>query len=58
MKWRLLVATEQLLGKARGKFYEVTFAIPAELTRGRSKITAKLQAHPRKTAAAYSGRVY
>ena len=49
------IATEELLGKAPGKFYDVTYAIPTKLTKQRSKVTVKLQAHPRNTAGGLFG---
>jgi hypothetical protein len=49
------VATEELLGKAPGEFYDVTYSIPPDLTRGRGKVTVKLQAHPRNTAGGLFG---
>jgi len=48
-------ATEALLGKVPGKFYNVTYTIPAELTKGRDKVTVKLQAHPNNTAGGLFG---
>jgi hypothetical protein len=49
------IATEELLGKAPDKFYDVTYTIPTELTEGRSKVTVKLQAHPQNTAGGLFG---
>jgi hypothetical protein len=49
------IATEELLGKAPGKFYDVAYAIPTALTEGRSKVNVKLQAHPHNTAGGLFG---
>jgi hypothetical protein len=49
------IATEELLGKVPGKFYDVTYAIPVELTKGRDQVTVKLQAHPHKIAGGLFG---
>jgi len=40
------IATQTLNGKAPGRFYDVQYEIPAELTRDKHKVTVKFQAHP------------
>jgi DUF1680 family protein len=49
------IATQELVGQAPGKFFDVTYPIPAELTKVRSKVTVKLQAHPNRTAGGLFG---
>jgi DUF1680 family protein len=41
-----LIATETLLRNKPGAFFEKTYAIPPELTRGRQKVEVRFQAHP------------
>ena len=48
------IATQELKGGEPGRFIDVEYAIPSELTRGKSKIVVKIQAHPKRTA----GRVF
>jgi len=48
------IATQELNGAERGRFFDVEYPIPAELLKGKSKIEVKIQAHPGKTA----GRVF
>ncbi|MBM3879751.1 MAG: glycosyl hydrolase [Verrucomicrobia bacterium] len=40
------IATQKLLQDRPGQFFDVVYAIPLELTRGRSKVTVRFQAHP------------
>ncbi|MCX8155914.1 MAG: glycoside hydrolase family 127 protein [Verrucomicrobiae bacterium] len=40
------IATQKLLNNQPGKFFDQIYPIPAELTRGKSKVTIKFQAHP------------
>jgi hypothetical protein len=40
------IASQTLLNNEPGKFWEAVYPIPADLTRGQSKITVKLQAQP------------
>jgi DUF1680 family protein len=40
------IASQKLLHNQPGKFWDATYPIPAELTRGKQKITVKLQAQP------------
>ena len=49
------IATEELVGKAPDKFFDVIYAIPTELTKGRTRVTVKLQAHPGRTAGGLFG---
>ncbi len=44
------IATQKLDGSKRGEFLDVTYAVPAEMTRGKKKVTIKFQAHPGGTA--------
>jgi DUF1680 family protein len=46
----ILIATENISGKRDGQFINVQYDIPEEISRGRSKITVKFQAHPLNTA--------
>ncbi len=39
------IATENISGKADGKFIDVRYAIPAALTAGKEEVTVKLQPH-------------
>jgi hypothetical protein len=45
-----LIATENISGKKEGQFINVQYDIPEEISRGKSKITIKFQAHPHNTA--------
>lgn len=40
------IATQTLLNNRPGEFWDSIYAIPVDLTRGREKVTVKLQAHP------------
>jgi hypothetical protein len=40
------IAEQTLASDAPGKFFDVTYAIPQDLTRGKSKITVRVQGHP------------
>ncbi|HXG68055.1 MAG TPA: beta-L-arabinofuranosidase domain-containing protein, partial [Blastocatellia bacterium] len=40
------IATQSLQNNMPGKFFDVSYAIPEELTRGKSKVTVRFQAHP------------
>ena len=40
------IATQTLRQDKPGVFFEKTYAIPAELTRGKQKVTVRFQAHP------------
>lgn len=40
------IATQNLLNNQPGKFFDVAYALPASLTRGKEKITIRFQAHP------------
>jgi len=40
------IATQTLRDDKPGEFWDGVYAIPVELTRGREKVTVKLQAHP------------
>ncbi len=49
------VATQKLENKQPGQFFDVTYGIPAELTRGKEKVTVKFQAHPNNSAGGLFG---
>ena len=49
------VGTQTLLNNHPGEFFDVTYAIPAELTRGREKVTVRFQAHPGRWAGGLYG---
>ncbi|MDW8290416.1 MAG: glycoside hydrolase family 127 protein [Armatimonadota bacterium] len=40
------VATQRLDNNAPGKFFDVLYPLPAELTQGKSRVTIRWQAHP------------
>ena len=40
------VATQALNDNRPGEFFDVAYPIPAELTKGKQKVTVRLQAHP------------
>ena len=44
------IATYNLNAPKPGEFIDVTYAIPAETTKGKKKVTIKFQAHPGRTA--------
>jgi DUF1680 family protein len=46
--------TVDLVGGTAGKFYDVSYVIPAEMTKGKEKVTIKIDANYQKTA----GRVF
>jgi DUF1680 family protein len=48
------IAMQELQGGVTGRFFDVEYPIPVELTKGKLKIEVKIQAHPKKTA----GRVF
>jgi DUF1680 family protein len=48
------LATERLQNKRPGRFYDQTYSLPADLTRGKEKVTVKFQAHPGR----WAGGVY
>ncbi len=49
------IGAQSLQNDKPGEFFDVTYAIPAELTRGKSKITIRFQAQPRNTAGGFYG---
>ena len=49
------IAEQTLANDAPGKFFDVTYAIPQELTRGKSKVTVRLQGHPQNFAGGLFG---
>jgi len=49
-----LIATQELTGGTTGHFFDVEYKIPRELTKGKSRVVVRVQAHPNKTA----GRVF
>jgi hypothetical protein len=40
------IATQRLLRDRPGSFFDVSYPVPAELTRGKSRIRVRFQAHP------------
>jgi len=44
------IATQKLNAIKPGQFADVTYPVPAELTKGKRKVTVKFQAHPSSTA--------
>ena len=51
------LATEKLVGRKPGEFFDQVYPLPAALLTGKSKITVKFQAHPRNTAGGVFGCV-
>jgi hypothetical protein len=49
------IAAQSLHNDKPGKFFEVAYAIPEELTRGKTKITVQFQARPGNTAGGFFG---
>ena len=49
------LATQSLQNDKPGEFFDVTYAIPEELTRGKSKITIRFQPHAGNTAGGFYG---
>lgn len=49
------IATQSLQNDKPGQFFEVMYAIPEELTRGKIKITVRFQAQPGNTAGGFYG---
>ena len=47
------IATQSLQNDKPGEFFDVTYTVPEELTRGKSKITIRFQAHPGNTAGGF-----
>ena len=44
------IATQRLQSNRPGRFYDEVYPIPADLTKGKNKVTVRFQAHPGKTA--------
>jgi len=42
-----VIATQRLQRNKPGQFFDVTYPIPIELTKGKEKVTVKFQAHPK-----------
>jgi hypothetical protein len=51
------IATQTLSGSKPGAFFDVDYKIPAELTRGKDKVTVKFQAEPGGVAGGVCGCV-
>ena len=49
------VATQSLQNDRPGQFFDVTYTLPEELTRGKQKVTIRFQAHPGNTAGGLYG---
>jgi hypothetical protein len=45
-----IISTENISGKKDGQFITVQYDIPVELTKGKSRVIVKFQAHPMNTA--------
>jgi uncharacterized protein len=45
-----VIATENISGKKEGQFINVQYDIPEAISRGKSKVTVRFQAHPNNTA--------
>jgi hypothetical protein len=50
-----VLATQTLANNKPGQFFDVTYPIPASLTRGKEKVTVRFQAHPENTAGGVFG---
>ncbi len=48
------IGTQELNGGATGRFFDVSYPIPPELLKGKTKVRVRVQGHPNKTA----GRVF
>jgi hypothetical protein len=49
------IARQKLTASKPGKFMDVTYAVPAGLTKGKQKVTVKFQAHPGRIAGGVFG---
>ena len=49
------IGTQSLGNDKPGEFFEITYVIPEEVTRGKSKITLRFQPHPGNTAGGFYG---
>ena len=49
------VGNQVLLRNEPGKFFDVEYPIPEDLTRGKTKVTVRFQAEPRATAGGIFG---
>ncbi len=49
------IATQKLTNQQSGKFMDVTYSVPAELTKDKEKVTVKFQAHEGATAGGIFG---
>jgi hypothetical protein len=49
------IATQSLQNDKPGQFFEVTYPIPQDLTRGKTRITIRFQAQPGNTAGGFYG---
>jgi hypothetical protein len=49
------VATQSLQNDKPGQFFDVTYPIPVEVTRGKTKVTVKFEAKPGNTAGGFYG---
>ena len=49
------IATQSLQNDKPGEFFDLTYAIPEELTRGKNKITVRFQPHSGNTAGGFYG---
>jgi hypothetical protein len=49
------IASQSLQNDKPGEFFDVTYSIPAEITRGKNKITVRFEAQPGNTAGGFYG---
>ena len=49
------LATERLIGKKPGQFFDQTYLLPESLVRGKTTVVVKFQAHPGNTAGGVFG---
>jgi hypothetical protein len=49
------IATQVLNNDRPGQFFDVIHPLPDELTRGKEKVTVRLQGHPERTAGGLFG---
>ena len=50
-----IIATQKLEAQKPNTFFDVTYTIPTELTRGKDSVRVRLQAHPNNTAGGLFG---
>ncbi|MCX7643628.1 MAG: glycoside hydrolase family 127 protein, partial [Armatimonadetes bacterium] len=50
-----VIATQRLRRDKPGRFFDVVYPIPPELTKGKTKVTVRFQAHPKAIAGGIFG---